>query len=138
MAYRFLEHATDALVEVKSTTLAGALEDAAEAVCAITLDPSTVRQKEQKTIRASGKDSRYLLFNWLEEVSYLIVTEGFAPKRFKVEVDKEMPAEAKCAVTGEPLDLSRHGFRVEVKAPTFHEMEVSGDGPVYMKFLLDL
>ena len=137
MAYRFLEHATDALVEVEADTLAGALQDAAEAVCAITLDPSTVRQKEQRTIHASGKDSRYLLFNWLEEISYLIVTEGFAPKRLEVKVE-EGTFEAECVVTGEPLDLSRHGFRVEIKAPTFHEMEVSGDGPVYMKFLLDL
>ena len=136
MAYRFLEHATDAIVEVEAATLAGALEDAAEAVCAITLDPATVRQKEQRTVRASGKDSRYLLFNWLEEVSYLIVTEGFAPKRFEVEVKET--TEVECVVTGEPLDLSKHGFRVEIKAPTFHEMEVSGDGPVYMKFLLDL
>lgn len=137
MAYRFLEHATDALVEVEAGTLELALADAAEAVSAITLDPRTVSEKERRTVRARGADPRHFLFNWLEEISYLIVTEGFAPKRFEVEVDGSRLG-AECSVTGEPLDLSKHGFRVEVKAPTFHEMEVRDGSPVYLKFLLDL
>lgn len=138
MAYRFLEHATDALVEVESDSLAGALRDAAEAVAAITLDPKTVSAREQRAVRAAGKDADYLLFNWLEEVAYLLVPGGFAPRRFDVEVRGDGPYEAACTATGEPLDLGRHGFRVEIKAPTFHEMEVRAGESVYMKFLLDL
>lgn len=138
MAYRFLEHATDALVEVESDGLAGALADAAEAVAAVTLDPKTVSERGMRDVRAEGKDLDYLLFNWLEEVAFLMVPGGFAPRRFDVEVSGGGPYEARCSAWGEPLDLARHGFRVEVKAPTFHEMEVRGGGPVYMRFLLDL
>lgn len=137
MAYRFLEHATDALVEVEAPTLELALADAAEAVSAITLDPGTVSEKERRVVRARGADARHFLFNWLEEISYLIVTEGFAPRRFEAKLDGSRLG-AECAVTGEPLDLSKHGFRVEVKAPTFHEMEVRDGSPAYLKFLLDL
>ena len=138
MAYRFLEHATDALVEVEAPDTEGALRDAAEAVAAVTLDPKTVREKEQRPVRASGKDAEYLLFNWLEEVAYLMVPGGFAPRRFEVELRGGGPYEALGTATGEPLDLGRHGFRVEVKAPTFHDMEVRAGEPAYMRFLLDL
>ena len=138
MAYRFLEHATDALVEVEAPDTEGALRDAAEAVAAITLDPKTVREKEQRPVRARGKDADYLLFNWLEEVAYLMVPGGFAPRRFEVRLRGEGPYEASGTATGEPLDLGRHGFRVEVKAPTFHDMEVRAGKPAYMRFLLDL
>ena len=133
-----MEHATDALVEVESGSLGSALEDAAEAVAAIMLDPKTVSESERRTVRAEGQDHAHLLFNWLEEIAYLVVTEGFAPKSFRVAVSGQGPFSIECEAAGEPLDLAKHGFRTEVKAPTFHEMEVRTEGPVYMKFLLDL
>lgn len=138
MGYRFLEHATDAIVEVESDGLGPAMAEAAEAVAAIMLDPKTVSESERRTVRAEGADHLHLLFNWLEEITYTIVTEGFAPKSFDVDLSGDGPFRIECAAAGEPLDLSKHGFRTEVKAPTFHEMEVRAGPPVYMKFLLDL
>ena len=42
-------------------------------------------------------------------------------------------------VAGEPLDVARHGFKVEIKAPTFHDMAVDvAPDRVKMRFLLDL
>jgi len=40
--------------------------------------------------------------------------------------------------SGEPIELSKHKFKVEIKAPTFHEMEIKEDGKIKMKFLMDL
>jgi len=39
---------------------------------------------------------------------------------------------------GEPLDLHKHNFKVEIKAPTFYDMEIRQDKGVFMRFLLDL
>jgi len=39
---------------------------------------------------------------------------------------------------GETLDLKKHNFKVEIKAPTFHDMEIRNENTVYMRFLLDL
>ena len=39
---------------------------------------------------------------------------------------------------GEPLDLQKHNFKVEIKAPTFYDMEIRQNDGVYMRFLLDL
>jgi SHS2 domain-containing protein len=39
---------------------------------------------------------------------------------------------------GETLDLKKHNFKVEIKAPTFYEMEIKQNDGVFMRFLLDL
>ena len=39
---------------------------------------------------------------------------------------------------GEILDLKKHNFKVEIKAPTFYDMVIRNEEEVYMKFLLDL
>ena len=40
--------------------------------------------------------------------------------------------------TGEEIDFKKHHFKLEVKAPTYHLMEINDDKPVLMRFLLDL
>jgi len=34
--------------------------------------------------------------------------------------------------------LRKHDFKVEIKSPTFHEMEIEQKDKVIMKYLLDL
>jgi len=41
-------------------------------------------------------------------------------------------------VDGEDIDIKKHGFKVEIKSPTFHEMEIVEGMDVKMKYLLDL
>jgi SHS2 domain-containing protein len=43
------------------------------------------------------------------------------------------------AARGEPLELDRHRYKVEIKAVTYHEMEIKQDkGIITLRFLLDL
>ena len=138
MSYRFLDHATDAIIEVRGKDLKEAFTVTADAIINITLDQNKVEEKEQKEIVAKGKDLRYLLFNWLEEITFVLITEGFAIKRTELEVLKENEYTINAKVFGEPLDLSKHNFKVEIKAPTFYDMEIRENNGVYMRFLLDL
>jgi SHS2 domain-containing protein len=40
---------------------------------------------------------------------------------------------------GEPLELDRHRYKVEIKAVTYHEMEIRQEkGMITVRFLLDL
>ena len=39
---------------------------------------------------------------------------------------------------GENLDLKKHNFKVEIKAPRFYEIVIKNEDKVYMKFWLDL
>ena len=141
LGYRFLDHATDAIVEIRAKDLKEAFSFAADAVISITLEQDLVKEREQRRFSASGKDLRYLLFSWLEEIPFVLITEGFAIKKTELSIKQDGGYRIDAIAYGEPLDLGRHGFKVEIKAPTFHEMEIIGDdkgGGIFMKFLLDL
>jgi len=138
LSYKFLEHATDAFVEVKAKDLHEAFLVTANAVINITLDQDKVEEKEKIEFSASGKDLRYLLFSWLEEITFVLITEGFAIKRIEFEIRKKDGYTIMAEAYGEPLDLKKHNFKVEIKAPTFYEMKIEQNNSVFMRFLLDL
>ncbi len=138
MSYKFLEHATDAIIEVTAKNLKEAFSVTADAVINLTLDQDKVEEKGQKEFSAQGKDLDYLLFSWLEEIPFILITEGFAIKRIKFDIEENDGYKINAIAYGEPLNFHKHNFKVEIKAPTFYEMEIRQDNGVYMKFLLDL
>ena len=135
MSYKLLDHATDAVIEITASNLKEAFVVAGQSVVDITLDSEKVEEKEQRMLKVTGKDLRYLLFNWLEEVNYQLITEGFAIHRFALDISENSEYKLNATAYGEPLDLQKHHFRVEIKAPTFHEMEITEGKQVIMRFL---
>ena len=138
MSYKFIDHATDAIIEVNAKNIKEAFSVAGEAVINLTLDPEKVKEVDKKEFSAQGKDLHYLLFSWLEEIPFLLITEGFAIKRIEFDILENNGYKINAMAFGEPLDVHKHNFKVEVKAPTFYEMEIKQDKDVFMKFLLDL
>ncbi|MBC8516311.1 MAG: archease [Nitrosopumilus sp.] len=139
MSYKFLDHATDAIIEITAKDLKEAFAVAADAEINLTLDQDKVEEKDQKKFSANGKDLRYLLFSWLEEIPFVLITEGFAIKRIEFDIEEKDGYKINATAFGEKLDVKKHNFKVEIKAPTFYDMEIreNNDG-VYMRFLLDL
>ncbi len=133
-----MDHATDAFVEVTAKDLKEAFAVTADAVINITLDQEKVEEKKQKEFSASGKDLRYLLFSWLEEITFVLITEGFAIRRIEFDILENDGYTIKAKAYGEPLDFEKHNFKVEIKAPTFYEMKIEQNNRVFMRFLLDL
>ena len=138
MSYNFLDHATDAIIEVTAKDIKEAFAVAAEAEINLTLDQDKVEEKDKKEFIANGRDLRYLLFSWLEEIPFLLITEGFAIKRIEFDIEENGGYKINATAYGEPLDVHKHNFKVEIKAPTFHDMEIRTNDRVYMRFLLDL
>jgi len=138
LSYKFLDHATDAIIEITAKNLKEAFSVAANAEINLTLDQDKVEERDQKEFSAQGKDLHYLLFSWLEEIPFLLITEGFAIKRIEFDIEKNEDYKIRAKAYGEPLDFKKHNFKVEIKAPTFHGMEIKENGQVYMRFLLDL
>ena len=138
MSYKFLDHATDAIIEVTAKDLKEAFAVAADAEINLTLDQDKVEEKGQMVFSANGKDLHYLLFSWLEEIPFILITEGFAIKRLEFDIEKKDGYKINAIAYGETLDVKKHNFKVEIKAPTFYDMEIREDDGVYMRFLLDL
>jgi SHS2 domain-containing protein len=138
MSYKTLEHATDAIIEVTADNLKEAFEIAGISVIDTILDSSKVEENDSKKLIVKGKDLKYLLYNWLEEMIILTITDGFAGKKIVLEIKKDDEYEINAEIFGEVIDLTKHEFKVEIKSPTFHEMEIEENDNVRMKYLLDL
>jgi SHS2 domain-containing protein len=138
LSYKFLDHSTDAIIEINAKDLKEAFSTAADAVINLTLDQDKVEEIETKEFVSQGKDLYYLLFSWLEEIPFILITEGFAIKRLEFNIEKNETYKIQAKAFGENLDLKKHNFKVEIKAPTFYDMIIKNEDKVYMKFLLDL
>ena len=138
MSYKTLEHATDAIIEVTADNLKEAFQIAGISVIDTILDSSKVEENDSKKLIVKGKDLKYLLYNWLEEMIILTITDGFAGKKIVLEITKDDEFEINAEIFGEVIDLAKHEFKVEIKSPTFHEMEIEENDNVRMKYLLDL
>jgi SHS2 domain-containing protein len=138
--YRFLDHMTDAFIEAYGTTLEEAFENAAKALCDTMIDLKTVRPKREIILSAKGNDLYSLLFDWLDKVMLLLVADGIAMSQFSVKIKQHNNSYLlEGTARGEPLELDRHRYKVEVKAVTYHEMEIKQEkGLITARFLLDL
>lgn len=139
MGYRFLEHSTDALVEVRSHTMTGALADAAYSAIDIMLDRDRVSRIEKRDVSVESTTVHEMLYLWLEEIIYQVVTEGFAIRSLDVNyTTKNRMHTIRANLVGESLDPIAHGFGVEIKAPTYHQMHISESPEAVLRFLMDL
>jgi SHS2 domain-containing protein len=129
---------TDAFIEVSGETLGEAFETAGIAVVDTILDVKSVERKDERKIDVSSADLKGLLYNWLEEIIILTITEGFAAQNFNVKITKADKYFLTATISGEPIDFDKHHFKLEIKAPTYHLMEIKQEKPVVMRFLLDL
>ncbi|HEX6282077.1 MAG TPA: archease [Nitrososphaera sp.] len=138
--YRFLDHMTDAVIEAYGTTLEEAFENAAKALCDTMIDLETVRPKKEIKFSAKGNDLYSLLFDWLDKVMLLLVADRIAMSQFSVKIKQHNNSYLLEGITrGEPLELDRHHYKVEIKAVTYHEMEIKQEKDmITARFLLDL
>jgi protein archease len=138
--YRFLDHMTDAIIEAYGSTLEEAFENAAKALCDTMIDLKTVRGEREIKLSAKGNDLYLLLFDWLDKVMLLLVADRIAMSQFSVEIKQHNSDYLLEGITrGEPLELDRHHYKVEIKAVTYHEMEIRQEKDmITTRFLLDL
>ena len=138
MSYKYLEHSTDAFIEVKAKTLEEAFSVAGKSVVETIIDLKNIQEIEEKSIKVKGRNLLNLLYNWLEEIVTITITDGFAIKKFSVNIKKNSEYEIISTISGEKLDLEKHNFKIEIKSPTFHLMEIKENGEITMQYLLDL
>ncbi len=138
MSYKYLEHSTDAFIEVKAKTLEEAFSVAGKSVVDTIIDLKNIQEIEEKNIKVKGRNLLNLLYNWLEEIVTITITDGFAIRNISVNIKKDDEYEIISKISGEKLDLKKHNFKVEIKSPTFHLMEIKENDEIIMRYLLDL
>jgi SHS2 domain-containing protein len=129
---------TDAFIEVTGGTIDEAFENAGISVVDTIIDINSVENKEDRKIEIRADDLKGLLYSWLEEMIILTITDGFAGKTFNVKITKNNEYHLLAKVSGEEINFEKHHFKMEIKSPTYHLMEIKDEKPVLMRFLLDL
>jgi len=138
MSYKYLEHSTDAFIEVRAKNLEEAFSVAGKSVVETIIDSNNIQEIEEKNIKVKGRTLLNLLYNWLEDIVIITITDGFAIKNFSVKIKKNKEYQIISNISGEKLDIKKHNFKVEIKSPTFHLMEIEENDEITMRYLLDL
>jgi len=139
--YTFLQHTTDAYIEVKAGTLERAFELAGRALFDTMCNIDSVEAAVTEEIAASGRDKIDLLYGWLEALLLKFELEGKVYSKFAMhpigKFGEDMSVQGE--IGGEQYDRKKHGSKVEVKAVTYHNMDIVEDpSGVRLTYLLDL
>jgi SHS2 domain-containing protein len=120
--YRRLEHTSDVKVEIYGADLAGLFTNAAICLFDLILDRSKVRKTTAVPVSLEAAALPELFLDWLRELLFLFSTRSLAIGR--VVISSIEPTRVSATVFGEEFDAKRHGLKVEVKTPTYHEYRI--------------
>ena len=141
---------TDAVIEAYGGTLEEAFENSAlglvNTMFDLTATSNTSYSADKEIqIEAKGFDLQSLLYDWLEKVMLVVLVDHILLSDFKVKITKETLGEYNYLLNGiakgEDLNSEKHHYKIEVKAITYHEMEIKEEkerNRVTTRFLLDL
>ena len=137
--YKFLEHTADAKFQAYGKNMEEAFSNAALAMFSVITDTKKINKKTKKGIEARGHDLKSLLYNYLEDLLFLIDTENFLLNHIEELVihkkGKNYFLEA-IAVGDKGGDYETSG---DIKAVTYNEMEIKEEnGKVMVQVVLDL
>jgi len=119
--YEVIEHTADIGIIVRGRDPAELFCNAASGMLSLLTEVDTLRQDIIQEINLEAGDTETLLVQWLNELLYIMYTEKLVLCKFDVLIDGTRLA-ARCA--GQKMDLKSHGFRREIKAATYHDLEV--------------
>ena len=86
------------------------------------IEAEGVEQRERVRIEAGEIDLEALLVAWLSEILFRVEAEGWAFGDF--QVDEISDTSVSGSGIGERLDPEKHGVKMEIKAATYHMLEV--------------
>lgn len=135
--YEILDHTADIGLIVYGDDLKSLFENAGEAFFRLITDWRRVRNRVERKINLRAESLERLMVDWLSELLYLHEVENLLFKEFKIKSIHEDGLEA--MVRGEPFQEGIHVIKTEVKAVTYHQIEVKQKaGQWRARIILDL
>ncbi|MDO5861514.1 MAG: archease [Thermoplasmata archaeon] len=124
--YTLIDHTADLMVKASGATLEECFGNAAYALFDQTVDLSGIGTSEETEVRVTGIDDEDRLFSFLSEMLFIEDADNLILKEFDVRFEGD---DVVCKARGETLDRSRHRLRSEIKAVTYHMMEIDRETP---------
>ncbi|NOY07040.1 MAG: archease [Chlorobi bacterium] len=132
--FSFIEHTADIGLEIKADSEKELFQKALEGFTALICRSGEIRNNRTFAINVSAKDKGALLVEWFNECIYLFEIHGFIPDRIKtISISRlhDGSVAIQARVVGDTYDPERHVLNMEVKAATYHNLDVDLSHPPF-------
>ena len=134
--YEYFEATADIGLRAYGKNMNEAFENAGVAIFNIISDTSRIVPSREICFEVTSEDDVSLLYDYLEELLFYHEVEFMLFSEFDVKIDDNFHLEAR--IRGEPIDWERHERKTEIKAITFHRMDVKRSEHVEVQAIVDL
>ena len=124
--YTQIEHTADLRIRIHGEDLRELFRNAARSLIDIMLPDTTGTTRIVTEITIDSEDLADLMVRWLGEILYLFEGEGVVATRF--DIHELEPKRLRSTVRGIPFDPESHEILTDIKAVTYHEIEVAPRG----------
>jgi SHS2 domain-containing protein len=124
MKHKWLDHTADIGIVVEGENPQNLFRNAARTMFEIIADPEGISARRQETIVIEGENFSDLMINWLRELLYIWSGRKYLLSDVTIETIDENRLEA--TVQLDFFQPDRHKILYEIKAVTYHLLEVHG------------
>lgn len=135
--YEIIDHTADIGVKAYGKNLSEAFENAAKAMFDIITDNSKIKSQGEYKIDLKADNFEQLLVDFLSELLFIFETEHIVISKTIVELELEK-VKLNAKIFGEEFDKSKHKMGAEIKAVTYHMLEVKKEIPYHVQVLFDI
>jgi SHS2 domain-containing protein len=121
MSWELIDHTGDIGVEARAPTLEELFAECARAMFSVLAETGTPAPTGRESFQVAGADPAEELRDFLSELLYRFSAE----RRMYVAF---VPEKGSLSAAWESYDQARHPLRTELKAVTYHQLEVVQDG----------
>jgi len=135
--YETFDHTADIGIRAFGETVEEVFIHAAEALFEVLTDLDSIQSHLTREVEIKGADREDLLVRWLGELLYLCEGEGYLFREFLIH--HMTPTFLKAEARGERFDPARHEFKTEIKAVTYHQVELAQKDELWIgKVIFDI
>ena len=126
MKYEVLDHTADLMIKGYGKDLEECYASVAYGMFDQTVDLRDVKPLESRHVEIDGMDEEDALYSILSELLFIENYDNLIMCQFSMRIDG---LHISCDCSGELLDRSKMHVRGEIKAVTFHMMEIDAKTP---------
>jgi SHS2 domain-containing protein len=135
LKYEFVEHTADLTFKAYGRDLDQLFENAAKALESTLIMLEAVALSATTTIEMTSDSCDDLLYDWLAELLVMFEVNRFAVKKCIVNITG-LSLRAEC--WGERIDPNKHTLNTEVKAVTYHNLQIKKNKVYHTEITLDV
>lgn len=144
--FEYFETMADMGIIAKRKSLEEAFKNAAKGLFNLMVDINTIDKKEEREFEVISEDLLGLLYDFLTELLIIHDSEFLIFSDFEVSIKENSTSNKepkkyilKCTAYGEELNKEKHEPKEEVKAITYHKMEIKQENEEWViRYIVDL